>query len=180
VAESIAHGLSCNAVDFVPEDRVESPRRAFHLHLKDRRILVCISGPEFFSENPYGRDKVVGFDRGGAQALYSIPTLIDRLIRPINRDLKRFSSFNWTPWEQVDTSLKMEHQALKALQQRIVKFPRDAQALAHSCFQSESELAMYLVKTQLVKGPKQSERSSDAQESEPRRLVVRREDRKLQ
>ena len=99
---------------------MEIPRHAFHLHLKDHRILVCVSGPKFFSENPYGRDKVVGFDRGGAQALYSIPTLIDRLIRPINCDLKCFTRFDRTPWEQVDTSLKMEHQALKALQQCIV------------------------------------------------------------
>jgi hypothetical protein len=120
VPEGIAQGLGRNPVDFVPEDWMEIPRRAFHLHLKDRRILVCVSGPEFFSENPYGRDKVVGFDRGGAQALYSIPALIDRLIRPINRDLKCFPGFDRTPREQVDTSLKMEHQCLKTLQKRIV------------------------------------------------------------
>ena len=56
-----------------------------------------------------------------------------------------------------------------------MQFSRDAQALAYLCFQSDSEPALYLVKTQLVKGPKQSEKSGAAQKSEPVRLLVRRE-----
>jgi len=52
----------------------------------------------------------------------------------------------------------MEAQALKALQQRIVKFPRDAQALAHCASSPKANWRCMLVKTQLVKGPKQSEK----------------------
>ena len=129
---------------------MEIPRHAFHLYLKDRRILICVSGPKFFSENPYRRDKVIGFDRGCAQSLYSIPALIDRLIRPINRDLKCFPGFDRTLREQVDTSLKMEHQALKALQQCIVQFPRDACPFVDACFQPYRELMLQLLNAELI------------------------------
>ena len=46
-----------------------------------------------------------------------------------------------------------------------MQFSRDAQALAHVRFESDSKLALHLLKTQLVKGPKQSEKSSQQGES---------------
>src|SRR5690242_6872668 len=104
---------------------MEVPRRAFHLHLKEGRIRVGPFSPEFFSESPYRRGKVIGLDSGGTQPLYSVPSLGDRLIRPINRGLKCLPGLRRTPRKQVDASLKMEHQSLKALQQGIVQISRD-------------------------------------------------------
>src|SRR4029077_7179185 len=88
--ESIAQRFARDPVDFVPEDRMEVLRRAFHFHLKEGRILVGAFSPEFFSESPYCRAKVIGLDGGCTQPLYSIPALGDRLGRPINRGLKCF------------------------------------------------------------------------------------------
>src|SRR5579864_8828707 len=124
-------------------------RRAFHLHLKEGRILVDAFSSEFFSESPYRRGKVVGLEGGCTQPLYSVPTLGDRLIRPINRGLECFPGLRRTPREQVDASLKMEHQSLKALQQGIVQIPRNACALANALFQAHVELVRQLPHPQL-------------------------------
>src|SRR5246127_1275681 len=132
---------------------MEGPRRAFHLHLKEGRILVGAFSPELFSESPYRRGKVIGLDGGCTQPLYSVPALGDRLIRPINRGLKCFSGLRRTPREQVDASLKMEHQSLKALQQRIVQVSRDPCALAYTFLQPDVELMGKSDEAQLIYSP---------------------------
>src|SRR6185369_13807694 len=134
---------------------MEVPRRAFHLHVKEGRTLGGAFSPEFFSENPYRRGKVIGLDGGCTQPLYSVPALGDRLIRPINRDLKCFPGLRRTPWEQIDASLKMEHQSLKALQQGIVQISRNAGPLANALFQAHVELVRQSTKAESMKHPKQ-------------------------
>src|SRR5690349_12330233 len=141
---------------------MEVPRRAFHLHLKEGRIRVGAFSPEFFSENPYRRGKVIGLDGGCTQPLYSVPALGDRLIRPIKPDLKCFSGLRRTPREQVDASLKMEHQSLKALQQGVVQVSRDAGPLVHPLLHTNVELPRQLSEPKLIKCPKHCQESSRA------------------
>src|ERR1700741_5474423 len=105
--ERIAQRFARNPVDFVPDDRMEVLRCAFHLHLKEGRILVDAFSSEFFSESPYRRGVVIGLDGGCTQPLYRVPALGDRLIRSITRDLKCFPGLRRTLREQVDASLKI-------------------------------------------------------------------------
>ncbi len=63
VLEGIAHGLACNAVDLVSRDRMQVPRRAFHLHIKLGAIGVRLTAPEFFAQSAYCQRKIVGHHR---------------------------------------------------------------------------------------------------------------------
>jgi hypothetical protein len=38
------HRLACDPADFVTNDRMEIPRRAFHLHMQDREALAVLAG----------------------------------------------------------------------------------------------------------------------------------------
>jgi hypothetical protein len=107
----------------------------------------------FFSENPYRRGKVIGLDGGCTQPLYSVPPLGDRLICPITRGLKYFPGLRRTPREQVDASLKMKHQSLKALQQGIVQVSRNPCALAYTFLQPDVELMGKSDEAQLIYSP---------------------------
>src|SRR5689334_6753915 len=53
VPEGIAQRLSGNPVNFVPQDRAQTPGRALHLHLKCGRGLVAFIGCEFLADRPY-------------------------------------------------------------------------------------------------------------------------------
>src|SRR5580704_17648876 len=117
VSECIAQGLACNPVDFVPQNRMEVSRRAFHRHTKKGGFRDRSIGLEFFSESAFGHGKVVGLDRGGAEPLHCIPALGDRLGRLIDSALESLFGLDRTLREQVSSSLKAEHQSVKALQQ---------------------------------------------------------------
>jgi hypothetical protein len=95
-------------------------RRAFHLHPNIRAIPAGLVRRELFCQSGYGRGKVVTQNRGGAQLVYGIPALGDRLGRLINRAVESLLGFLWTRWEQVRNSLKAKQQPVKTLQQRIV------------------------------------------------------------
>ena len=64
VPRGIAQRLAGNPVDFVADDRMQVPRRAFYLHPQDGGIPVSFIGCEFFSESADGQGKVVGDHRG--------------------------------------------------------------------------------------------------------------------
>jgi hypothetical protein len=53
VPEGITQRLAGNSVDFVPEDRMQVPWRAFHLYLKGGSILDGPVDRELFSNGPY-------------------------------------------------------------------------------------------------------------------------------
>jgi hypothetical protein len=63
VPEGVAQRLGSNPVDFVAEDRMQIPWRAFHRYLKDGSILVGPVGRELFSDGPYGNREVIRLDR---------------------------------------------------------------------------------------------------------------------
>jgi hypothetical protein len=142
VAECIAQGLACNPVDFVPQNWMEVSRRAFYCHTEKGGIRDRSVGLEFFSESAYGHGKVVGLDRGGAQPLHSIPALGDRLGRLIDSALETLFGFDRALREQVSSSLKAEHQSMKALQQSIVQIPSDSCPFVDACFKPYCELVV--------------------------------------
>ncbi len=110
------------------------PRVSFHLHLKLGSIWVRFAGREFFTQSAYCQRKIVAHYRRGAQPLYGIPALGNRFRGLIDRALEASFGFLWTLRQQIRRRLKSQQQPVKTLQQRIVRFPRNARPLIHTCF----------------------------------------------
>src|SRR5215472_5277007 len=72
--------------------------------------------------------------------------------------------------------MKLQHQALKTLQHRVVQFPRYSSALNNALFQANVELPRHLVQPQSIKRVEQCQKCSHAQQTEPVCLVPGRRD----
>src|SRR5271165_7538632 len=59
--ERVAHRLARNPVDFIPQDRMEIARRAFHLYEGFYAIPVVLMSREVFTEGLESMGKLVGF-----------------------------------------------------------------------------------------------------------------------
>src|ERR1035438_2994445 len=77
--------------------------------------------------------------RADPQALNGIPALGDGLVSLADGPVERADGLFGAPREQVARSLEREHQPLKALQQRVVQFARDARTLIDARFGGRSE-----------------------------------------
>src|SRR5208337_4368700 len=64
-------------------------------------------------------------------------------------------------------SLKMQHDSMEALQQRVVQITRDTCSLADALFQAHVELLRQLPQPQLVQPPQQCHKSGHAHHAEP-------------
>ncbi len=129
VLESIAHCLAGNPIDFVSQYRTEVPRRPFHPHMKLGSIRVRFAARQFFSQSVYRQREVVGHHRRGAQPLYGIPALGNRLSCLIDSARECFLGLVRTRWEQVIGTLETEQHPVKTLQQRIVQLAGDSHSL---------------------------------------------------
>ena len=74
----------------------------------------------------------------------------------------------------------MEHQSLKALQQRIVQISGDACPLADARFQPMLNCSRHLMEAKPIQAPEQCQKSGHARRTEPGGLVVRRGDGEIQ
>ena len=83
-------------------------------------------------------------------------------------------------WQQLGNGLEAEQQTVEALQQSVVKLPRNPCALAHTRLKRHVELMLQLQDTPLVRRPQQRHKEDRAEGAEPIRLVVRRSDGKIQ
>src|SRR5579864_115572 len=106
------------------------------------------------------------------QPLDRIPALGESLLGLIDRIVQRSLGFIGSSQHQVASCLKLEHQAVKILQQRVVQFSRNTRAFVHTRFQPDVELPLQLLDTQLVDTPQQCYESDRAQRTEPPGLVV--------
>jgi len=117
---------------------MEVPWCAFHLHTKDRGIMVGLIRRELFPESAYSKGQIVGHGRGRAQLLYGIPGLGDGPGGLIDSAIE--SLFGWTLREEVGNRLKPEQQSMKTLKQSVVQFARDARALRQPFFKPDIHL----------------------------------------
>src|SRR5260370_3948485 len=97
------------------------------------------------------------------QPLDRIPALGESLLGLIDRIVQRSLGFIGSSQHQVASCLKLEHQAVKSLQQRVVQFSRNTCAFVHTRFQPDVDLPLQLLDTQWVETPQQSQESAYAQ-----------------
>src|SRR5580698_4822695 len=139
VAEGVAQRLHHDPADLIAHQRRQVHRRAFHFDAKTRPAAVETVRGEFFPDRADGAREIVARERRRTQALDGIaallyrPTgLIDALIEKIPRPgIVR---------EHVGNRGKLQQDALKALQQRVVQVARDAGALVDALLHAEIEL----------------------------------------
>src|SRR5271168_4715825 len=127
VAERISQRLARNAVNVVAENWMEAPRWALHRNAERRRTFLAIAGAgELFTQRGHSVGQL-GNRRGGTYVLNRVAAFDDSLIGPIEDLFESFLPFAGR--NQTVYSLKMDHQRLKTLQQRIVKLTGDAGTL---------------------------------------------------
>jgi hypothetical protein len=107
VPECVAQRLTCNPVDFVPDQRSEIRWRALHIDTKLGAILASLVGSESFTEHAKRPRQVVDIKRGGAQPLHRIATFGDRLPGLLD-DLRQLLSGFRVIREQVRHRLKLQ------------------------------------------------------------------------
>ena len=90
MSECISQGLTRYPIDIVAHDRVQVPRRAFHLDMQSDGGGSACCGCELFSESGDRLGKVIALDRRGPQPLHGFPSLGDGLRSLINRAPKDF------------------------------------------------------------------------------------------
>src|SRR5271165_2398565 len=97
-----------------------------------------VLGSQFIAQCSYGLREIVFYHRRRTQIVYSLPALDDGPITHFQ------SFFECVPCfarrKLVDSYMKVEHQSLKTLQQRVVQLAGDARALADPLFQAHVEL----------------------------------------
>src|SRR5271165_6360341 len=174
MVESIAHGLTGNAVDLVAENRMQVSWRAFH----DKTKSSGVPGGQFVTQGAQRLCQIVFYHRGGTQIVDSLAALNNGLISYFESFFEHFLCF--ARRKPVDSDLKMEHQALKALQQRVVQLAGDAQALIDTAFEVGVERLCDLMKPVAIQPPEQRQNSGHARRPEPTGLIVGRGDGKLQ
>src|SRR5262252_1326805 len=82
--------------------------------------------------------------------------------------------------QKLQDRLEPKQEPLKTLQQRIVKFARNSRALANTRFEGAIELMCKLSDTKLIRKPQQRHEKKATRDREPRGLIKRRRNRKLQ
>src|SRR4029077_16180892 len=113
-------------------------------------------------------------------SLDRLPALGERLLRLIDSIVQRTLGFIWSAQHQVASCLKLEHQSMEILQQRVVQFSRNASALTHARFQPDRKLVPQFPNTESIESPEQCQKSSHARYTEPGGLVVGRGDGEIQ
>src|SRR5271166_1255227 len=122
---------------------MQIPRLTLNGYTECRSIVVCVRC-QFFPQSAYGGAEIVAFEYGVTQSLHRIPPLGDRIGSLFDRGSQPLFRFHWPVWQQLENSLESQQQTLEALQQCIVKLPRDPGALGDARLQGDFELMMQL------------------------------------
>src|ERR1700730_2774038 len=111
--ESIAQRLARDAVNFVPNDRIQVPYRAFYNHTEGRGVPAR----EFVSHRAYGLRQIAGSERR-PQVLHRLAALGDRSVADFQR---LFEFILYCPRrDHLVDYLETQHKSLNGLQQGIV------------------------------------------------------------
>src|SRR5262249_52852560 len=164
VPERIAQGLARNPVDIVPDDRTQRARHTSGGDLDTRRRLVRIvdgSRGELFAQRAKRGGEIVHLRRRRAEVLDGVTSFPHRPRAMPERSLQSVFGFRRSIGKDVGRALKPKHDAVKALQQRIVQLARDARPLVYARLQLRVECTRDLTETELVQRPQQRECRGD-------------------
>src|SRR5215510_55308 len=147
--ESVAYGLTRNTIDVIPNNRREVTRCAFDIHPELGRVRVALIC-EFRSEHADRARKVAHLNSRRAQSVHCIATLCDRLPGLLDGSRQYLLSFVRAIPNHVGPAMQFQQHCLKALQQCVVQFPRDARPLGQPFFKTNLEQLSQLTHTQAV------------------------------
>ena len=118
-----------------------------------KRKVARVRGGQFIPHLPHRLRQIIGRRGGGAQVVHRGPALRDGLIRAVEGLLE--FNLRLALRKQVVHHLKTQHQALKALQQRVMQIARDAGALTDAFVHAHVEFARDLMEPVPVQPPQQ-------------------------
>src|SRR2546427_7312305 len=114
---------------------MQSPRRALYTTLEWRRCACANAGTaELFSQSGQSLCQLVSNGRRRSQVLDRVAAFDNRTVGPIESLFEAFLCLAMR--KHIVYRLKMEHQPLKALQQRVVQLPGDAGSFGQARFKS--------------------------------------------
>ncbi len=138
MVERVAQCFTGKTVDLIAQHGIKVPRLAFNDHIE---LHAVVMSAKLLTRRSQGLAKIVGNHSGGAQVFYRAAGIGKRLISLIQRHVECPLCIFWPCGQHVLRSLQMEHQALKALQQRIMEFARNARPLIGALFHPHVQLS---------------------------------------
>jgi hypothetical protein len=135
---------------------------------------------ELAANGPDSHGEIVPFDRRRPQTLHRVPPFSDRFRGAFNRTIQFLFRLSRAIGEKVRSGLEPQQQTVEALQQGVVKFPRDSRPLPNARVERHVELVLQLAYTQPVTGPQHRHKNSRARTAKPRRTPPRRENLQAQ
>src|ERR1700691_5295198 len=179
VAERILQRLTRNSVNVVAKNWAEVPRRAFYRNAERRRTgLPIVGAGELLTQRGHSVGQFVGNRRRGTYVLNCVAALYEGPIGPIENLFESVLSFAGR--KQIVYRLEMDHQRLKALQQRVVQFPGDARTFIDTRFHARVKSLRDLMEAVPVQPPEHQEEGGCACRLEPSGLIIRRADGKIE
>jgi hypothetical protein len=112
--------------------------------------------------------------------MYRSTSLPDAFLRYLNCLVDDLHRIVHIAQQQYTSRLILEGRFLKALQQSAVQLSRDTRPLINPCLLPDGELMPKLLKAELVQSPQQKKRRCPAQKLEPRCLLIRRKNGKIE
>ena len=182
VQEGIAQGLTGNPIDVVANDRAKSSWRAVDGHIECCRVcarVIRLSKRKFLAKTPERDGEIIGGSRRGSQALDGVPSLPDRLRALLECDIQPLLGVERPIGENVGRGLKAKHDAMKALQKRVVELTGNARPLIETFLESGVKLVRELSHAELIQPPDQCQRCDDYPGAKPRGLVVSGRNREI-
>src|SRR6202789_784069 len=153
VSISVAERLAQDAVNFVAHDGFERPGSAFDQDVESGRISGRIRGRKFPAQSGEALAEIVIDQDGGADVGIGLAAFNDSLLGALERTVQPLAGLCGIGGKKIARALKMQHQALKTLEQSIVKFAGDAGALGEAFFVLQIEASGDLLQVAVIRGP---------------------------
>ncbi len=126
--ERVSQHLLRNPVDLVLEQRRQDSRLPFDGHLESGDAAAYVLSVPEFPAGEVEQDFEAAFRRSGSQVLDRVTTLSDGPVSARDCGIERLDGVLGTPRKEIPGRLKLVHQPLKTLQQRIVQLACDTTA----------------------------------------------------
>src|SRR5262249_31378216 len=149
VTECIAQRFTRDAVDVVADDWMQVTRRPLDGYTEHRRALLASTVVQLFGQPRDRLRQLVVHDGGRSQILNRVTPFGDRLIRPVERDVECVDRLRGLRGQEIARALKLKHQPLETLQQRVMQLPRDPRPLVDTFIETYIEGVCDLPKAKL-------------------------------
>jgi len=166
VLDCIAKRLTGNPIHLIAHQRSESARLSLNKHAV-RGWRVALTRFELIPQICHQLFQIALNDRGRSKVRHRFPPLDNGLVCSIQRALEFLDGFARPVRQQVANSLESEHQALKALQQRVMQLSCDSGPLIDALFQAYVKLLRDPLHTIAVRGPGEQYQKRSQYRAEP-------------